>query len=398
MVGAELTRTRRRDQALAHGPRRHVAYVSVVLPCLNEEEGVGPTVREAIAGMANAGVDGEVIVVDNGSTDRSVEEAEAAGARVIGESRRGYGAAHLAGIRAARGDVIVMADADGTYDLVGLGKLLAPLERGADMVVGSRLLGELHPDAMPLLHRYVGTPVITRMLRAITGVRVSDSQSGYRAFWRDKALGLGLRAPGMEYASEMLLRAGRAGWMIVDVASSYRPRIGESKLNTLGDGWRHLKMLLIMSPHLSLVLPGLLFTALGIGLSVFALADPAGIQLWGVQWVPVFLGPMLLILGAQAFLLGALAAERSDVTPLSFQRITRFLRGPGAVNRLLRNCALLVVAGLVADAILFVLWVGDFSDRSVIGAAGLAQAAIVIGAMGVAAVLAAEFSQEDLWS
>src|SRR5690606_31784323 len=123
----------------------------------------------------------------------------------------------------------------------------------------------------PLLHRYVGTPVITRILRVATGVAVSDSQSGYRAFWRDKVLELGLRAPGMEYASEMLLRASKAGWTIRDVPSDYHPRLGESKLNTFSDGWRHLKMLMVLSPHMSLLLPGAVLASLGLLLSFVSL-------------------------------------------------------------------------------------------------------------------------------
>ncbi len=378
-------------------PRR-IEYVTIVLPCLNEEEGVGPTVQEALRGLKNAGVDGEVLVVDNGSTDRSVELAEQAGARVIYEPRRGYGAAHLAGIRAARGNAIVMADADGTYDLEGVGRLLEQLEQGADMVVGSRLLGKVHRNAMPLLHRYVGTPVITRILRVATGVAVSDSQSGYRAFWRDKVLELGLRAPGMEYASEMLLRASKAGWTIRDVPSDYHPRLGESKLNTFSDGWRHLKMLMVLSPHMSLLLPGAVLASLGLLLSFVSLLAPAGLDLGPVNWFPVFIGPMLLILGAQALILGSLAAVRSEVTPEWLRRHLSFLTGGRVVDRLLRYFALIAALGVLIDAVLFVAWITGNSSDSLLGIAGLAQALIVIGAGGIAAILAAELTREELWA
>src|SRR5262249_40029680 len=152
--------------------------------------------------------------------------------------QRGYGAAHVAGVKAAHGNVVVMADADQTYDLSHLGDLVAPLNQGADMVVGSRVMGGIEADAMPFLHRYVGTPVITRLLSLLTGVGLSDSQSGYRAFWRECVLSLQLRATGMEYASEMLLKAGRAGLSVREVPSPYRARVGESKLHTFSDGWR----------------------------------------------------------------------------------------------------------------------------------------------------------------
>jgi hypothetical protein len=378
--------------------RRHIEYVTVVLPCLNEEQGVGSTVEEAYRGLARAGVQGEVLVVDNGSTDRSVELATAAGARVIREPRRGYGAAHLAGIEQARGDVIVMADADQTYDLDGMHQLLTRLQKGADIVTGSRLQGRVHPGAMPVLHRHLGTPLITFMLRILTGVPLSDSQSGYRAFWRDRVQALGLRAPGMEYASEMLLRAGRAGYVVEEVPSDYRPRVGESKLNTFADGWRHLRMLLIMSPHLSLIYPGAVTVVLGLLLCGVSIVTPTGIPITEtLRWIPIFLGPMLLILGGQAILLGMLAAHRSDVAPLSVKRRVAFLGRRTAVNELLRFFALVTLSGLLIDVVLFVLWLADQSGPALIGIAGVAQAAIVLGLMGIAAVLAADFARESIW-
>jgi hypothetical protein len=376
---------------------RRITFVTVVLPCLNEEEGVAGTVKEAFRGLARAGVDGEVLVVDNGSTDRSVELAAAAGARVVHEQRRGYGAAHLAGIREARGDVVVMADADQTYDLENMHRLLPLLESGADLVIGSRLQGQVHPGAMPPLHRYVGTPVITRLLRILTSVPLSDSQSGYRAFWRDRVEALGLRSPGMEYASEMLLRAGRAGYRIAEVPSDYRPRVGDSKLDTFSDGWRHLRMLLIMNPHLSLIAPGAALAVLGLLLCGVSLVAPAGLPLGSVQWLPVFAGPMLLILGANAVLLGAIAADRTDLTPPSVRARLGFLSGREAVNHLLKTFALVALAGVVLNVALFALWVLDLSSPSLLGVAGLAQAAILFGLMGIASVVAADFSRESIW-
>jgi len=183
-----------------------IAFVSVVLPCLNEAAAVTATVAEARRGLAATGLPGEVLVVDNGSSDDSIVLASAAGARVVREAVRGYGAAIAAGIAAARGDVIIMADADHTYDLERLGGLLAPLTTGADLVIGTRLQGAIAAGAMPGWHRYLGTPVLTKGLAIAAGVRVSDSQSGYRAFRRETILGLGLRARGVEFASEMLAR------------------------------------------------------------------------------------------------------------------------------------------------------------------------------------------------
>lgn len=375
---------------------RPIGFVSVVLPCLNEEAAVGATVGEALRGLARAGVPGEVLVVDNGSTDRSVERAEAAGARVVHEAARGYGAAHLAGLRAARGDVVVMADADRTYDLEGLARLLGPLADGADLVVGSRLQGAIGRGAMPPLHQYVGTPVLTRALRVLTGTQLSDSQSGYRAFWRDTALGLNLKASGMEYASEMLLKAGRAGLDVREVPTDYRVRVGESKLSPFSDGWRHLQMLLLLSPHLSLIAPGLLAMVLGLVLCALAVLAPAGIAVASLRWPPVFIGPMFLILGAQAAFLGSIAAYRSSLTPPGLRRRLAFLDRKDAVNRLLGRFLLVALVGIGLDAALLVFWLIDLSSDSLVGLAGLAQALIVIGGSGIATVFAADFSKESL--
>ena len=383
-----------REQARQSG--RSLRRVSVVLPCLNEEDAVGLTVAEAFRGLTRANVEGEVIVVDNGSTDRSVEVAEQAGATVVREHTRGYGAAHRAGIAVASGDVIVMADADQTYDLERVDRLLDPLREGADMVVGTRLEG-VAPGAMPLLHRYVGTPVITRLLRILTGAKISDSQSGYRAFWRDQALALEMRTPGMEYASEMLLRAARSDLDIRETPSPYRVRVGESKLNTLTDGWRHLRMLLILSPHLTLLLPGLLTLVLGAAISGVSLFLPEGAVFAGQRWLPVFAGATLMIVGAQVSLLGALAAERSSLTPHSIQRRLGIFRRRAAVDTLLGRYALLAAGGTALGVTLLALWLSGRSSAAMVALAGLAQAAMVIGLGGAASVLSAAFARDSLW-
>lgn len=372
--------------------------VSVVLPCLNEEAAVVAVVEAAWRGLASAGVTAgaaEVLVVDNGSHDAGPPRAAAAGARVIHEPRPGYGAALGAGVRAARGEVVVLADADGSYDLARLGELLAPLASGADLVVGGRLHGEIAPGAMPPLHRYLGTPLLGRLLGLAGGAAVGDSQSGFRAARRDTLLGLDLRASGMEYASEMLLRAGRARLVVAEIPTPYRSRLGESKLRPLRDGWRHVRLLLFLSPHLTLIGPGLVLAVVGLLLCAMSLVAPIGLAIAvgeGMRWLPVFLGPMCMILGAQALLLGALATYRRPPmgSPDRFPFLgvgTCFVR-PGAISRLLTGYALLTVAGAVIDGALFVLWLLDRSGPALIGIAGLAQALIVVGLGGIATLFA----------
>src|SRR6266508_200629 len=197
--------------------------VSVVLPCLNEADSVGDVVREAAAALASAGASGEVLVVDNGSTDSSAEVARAAGARVVHERRRGYGAAYLAGFRAATGDVIVMADADNTYDLSALPAFLARIGGGDDLVMGSRFKGHMEAGAMPALHRF-GSPILSGLLNVLYGTGVDDAHCGMRAFKREALERMQLRMQGMEFASEMIVNAARAGLCIGEVPVNYRVR------------------------------------------------------------------------------------------------------------------------------------------------------------------------------
>jgi uncharacterized membrane protein YbhN (UPF0104 family) len=219
--------------------------VSVVIPCLDEEATIVACVRAARDGISAAGVDGEVIVVDNGSTDGSAGLAAAAGATVVTETARGYGSAYLAGIRRARGEWILMGDGDGTYDFGELPRFLAA-GRAADMVVGSRLLGTILPGAMPWHHRFIGNPVLTGMLNLLFGAGVSDAHCGLRMIRRDAADRIGLRTTGMEFASEMIIEAARAGLVITETPITYgaRPQGSRSKLRSVPDGLRHVRFML----------------------------------------------------------------------------------------------------------------------------------------------------------
>jgi len=197
---------------------RPLYKVSIVMPCLNEAATVGVCIRKALSWLERSGFPGEVIVVDNGSSDGSAELAERAGAKVVHESRSGYGNAYHRGLAEASGDFIIMGDSDDTYDFSELDALIDPLLDGHDLVMGNRYKGGIRPGAMTWSHRYIGTPVISTLLRLSSGVQVGDSQCGMRAFTRKALEKMQLRCGGMEFASEMLMEAGRRGLRVAEVA------------------------------------------------------------------------------------------------------------------------------------------------------------------------------------
>ncbi|MFV2044846.1 MAG: glycosyltransferase family 2 protein [Anaerolineales bacterium] len=219
--------------------------VSVVMPCLNEAEAIAYCIQKALKAFVDMDARGEVVVVDNGSTDRSTEIATAMGARVVSEPDRGYGNAYRAGIRAARGRYIVMGDSDGTYDFGDIPLFVEPLLNGTDVVIGSRLRGTIEPGAMPWLHRYIGNPLLTGFLNVLFAAGVSDAHCGMRSF-RRQALGqLSLSAPGMEFASELIIETVRNGLRLKEIPIYYARRAGGApKLRTWRDGTRHLWLML----------------------------------------------------------------------------------------------------------------------------------------------------------
>jgi hypothetical protein len=281
--------------------------ISVVIPCLNEEEGVGAVVRAAWQGIESLGRTGEVIVVDNGSTDRSVEIAEREGAAVIHEERRGYGSAYLAGLAAARGEVIVIGDADGTYDFSKLDDFMAKIDKGADMVLGSRLRGRIEPGAMPWLHRHLGNPMLTRLINVFFGPRVSDAYCGMRMFRRSVLPRLELQATGMEFALEMILKSAKRGLVIAEVPIDYHARAGNSKLNTVRDGWRSLRFLLVHSATFLFLIPGAILFVLGLLIVIPLATGP--VDLFGKTFYihPMIAGAAATLVGAQIVQLGLFA-------------------------------------------------------------------------------------------
>jgi hypothetical protein len=290
---------------LPDAPGEPAYQVSVVIPCLNEAENIEQCVHTAHAAMATAGIAGEVIVADNGSVDGSATLAELAGARVVNEPVRGYGSAYLAGFAAARGSYILMADADLTYDFNEIPRFLATLEAGADMIIGDRMQN-IQPGAMPWHHRYIGNPLLSRLLNLLFHTGVNDAHCGMRAFRREHLQRLDLRTSGMEFASEMVVRAAKAGLDIHQLPIEYHPRGGESKLSSFRDGWRHLRFLVMHSPKHLFIVPGTIMAAIGGLISAMVLAH---VDVLGRRWEVHTLigGSLLLIVGAQVVTLGLCA-------------------------------------------------------------------------------------------
>jgi Glycosyl transferase family 2 len=250
--------------------------LTVVMPCLNEAETVATCVRKAVRFIADNGIDGEVVVADNGSTDGSRKLAEDAGARVVPIPDRGYGNALMGGIIAARGEYVIMGDADDSYDFTNLMPFVTELRQGYDLVMGNRFKGGIAPGAMPPLHRYLGTPVLSFIGRLFFRSNIGDFNCGLRGFRRDSAIKLGLQATGMEFASEMIVKAALAKQKISEVPTTLA-KDGRSRpphLNTWRDGWRHLRFLLLFSPGWLFFAPGLVLLVIGLGLGGAVLTGP----------------------------------------------------------------------------------------------------------------------------
>ena len=279
---------------------------SVVMPCLNEERTLPRCIAAARRGFDAAGIAGEVIVVDNGSTDRSVAVAEGLGARIVQCERRGYGNALRAGFAAARGRFILMGDADESYDFAELPRFWKEIEAGHDLVMGSRLKGRIEPGAMPWLHRYVGNPLLSGVLRLLFRAPVSDAHCGMRAFTKEAVAKMDLRTGGMELASEIVIKAGAARLRIGEIPITLHKdaRGRPPHLRSFRDGWRHLRYMLMMAPNWLFFLPGLVSTGLG-GILIGALL-PGTLRVGGVglDVHSMLLGMALFLLGVYLLLLG----------------------------------------------------------------------------------------------
>ena len=333
--------------------------ISVVIPCLNEEEAVGKVVDQALEGIRRSGRTGEVMVVDNASTDRSAEVAAEHGAIVVREERPGYGSAYLAGLAHARGEYIVMGDADETYPMSDLTPFVERLAAGDDLVMGSRFEGTIHGEAMPWLNRHIGNPILTGLLNVLFGVKISDAHCGMRAVRRDALQVLDLHSTGMEFASEMVFKAFRRKLRVSEIPIDYYPRVGESKLNRFGDAWRHVKFMLLYSPSWLYFVPGVLLLLLGLIGGVALAAGP--VTVFGRTWQihTLFACIFAVLLGTQIVQLGVFARAFAASHLGEKDPWVERARGRLSVEHGLVVGGLLLVIGLLTILVIFVSWALD---------------------------------------
>jgi glycosyltransferase involved in cell wall biosynthesis len=352
--------------------------VSVVIPCLNEEENIHRCVSAAIAALVNNGLRGEVIVVDNDSEDLSAKIAADAGATVIHEQRRGYGSAYLAGLGQAQGEFVIMADADLTYDFDDIPRFVEKLEGGAQLVIGDRM-DNIEPGAMPWLHRYIGNPLLTGVLNMFFRTGVRDAHCGMRALRREVLPQLALRTTGMEFASEMVVRAAKEKLEIAEVPIRYSPRGGESKLSSFRDGWRHLRFLLVHSPFYLFIVPGALLAVLGLIASVMVLAD---VRILGRPWQihTLIAGSLLIIVGVQIVALGVCAQAYGTYYMGERDRMFDAIRSRFRLEHGLALGAAVGVAGFIVGAIVVIGWiVNGFGPLAQEQVALVAATLVIIG-------------------
>ena len=377
----------------ARRPAPATPELTILMPCLNEAETIEVCVRKAMGYLAKSGVSGEVLIADNGSTDGSQAMAEALGARVVAVPEKGYGAALIGGINAAHGKFIIMGDADDSYDFENLDGMVEHLRGGADLVMGNRFKGGIAKGAMPPLHRYLGNPVLSFIGRLFFGIPVGDFHCGLRGFSRESMLGLGLKSPGMEFASEMVVKASLFGLRIEETPTTLKPdgRSRPPHLKTWRDGWRHLRFLLIHSPRWLFITPGVSLIVLGLAGSA-ALARGA-ISLGShttLDTHSLLVACFAVLIGVQLVMFGALARRYQTlegILPPS-ARYQKFLLGLN-LEPILQGAVVLFLAGVGGSVWAVVHWAlsgfGQIYDANVMRVLVLSLTAITVAIQAAAA-------------
>lgn len=327
--------------------------VSLIIPTRNEQETIKECIRRSREVFAGMRIDAEILVVDS-STDKTPDIARSMGALVVRPERLGYGNAYLYGFTWAHGRFLLLMDGDLTYDPAEFPRFIELLKEGSDLVIGSRLKGTIHPRSMPALHRYIGNPVLTRILNLLFKTGISDAHCGMRAITREALSRLSLHSAGMEFASEMLIQAALKNLVIREVPISYYPRKGESKLSSFSDGWRHLRFMMLFRPVPFLMIPGALALLLGLSLAFGVIA---GERSDGLRMHSLILGSLLLIIGYQTFLTGLHFSAFGAIFGLpSKGRLTRWLMSYHSLEKELVIGLALLASGVAVGTRVLLSW------------------------------------------
>ena len=367
---------------------------------MNEEEGVGPCVAEAKKQIEGIGYTADIVVVDNGCTDRSPERARAAGARVVKESRRGYGRAIRTGIEAAHGAILFMADADGTYDLEKIPAFVEGITKhNADLVIGNRY-HKIEKGAMPVMHRYLGTPILTLLLKMMFRTSVRDVNCGMRAFTRDAYDRLNLVTTGMEFASEMVVRAFNHQYVIREVNFTYHARVGDSKLRTLRDGLRHVRLLFLYSPDFLFLVPAAVCWILGAVLVLLLYPNPLLLGERAIDIHTMLVGATLNLCGLYLGSLGIIAKAYGHFTGLRLDRWISFWSGRLRLTHGLAIGAVCAVLGFAFIGTVINAWFKvDFGNISyvrelVLGLVSVSNGIVVVATSFVLSLMVIQHTPE----
>ncbi|CAG0995324.1 MAG: glycosyltransferase family 2 protein [Candidatus Methanoperedens sp.] len=359
--------------------------VSIIIPCMNEEKTIGVCIKKAMLTLGKENWDGEIIISDN-STDNSRDIARKLGAKIVSPHNKGYGNAFLEGFWHAKGKYILLADADDTYDLTEMPKFLQPLmANDADFVTGTRIKGHIKKGSMPWLHRYIGNPILTGILNELFKTNLSDSHCGMRSITREAYDRLDLKSEGMEFASEMIIEAARKKLRITEVPITYYPRLTPSKLHSWGDGWRHLRFMMLYNPTPFFSIPGFLVVVLGIFMTL-TLSIRGNVQTTSLH--SFILGSMLLLIGAQMIATGGymkvygIVHNRIDKTGLTSKILDYHSLELGLVFGFV-----LFFAGLVLGSSVILKWIG--SGYGSLSEVGTAVTSMTMAALGIQIIFSA---------
>lgn len=360
--------------------------VSVVMPCLNEEETIGTCIRKALGCFKKHGIKGEVVVSDNGSSDRSIEISEDLGARVVHIEEKGYGNALRKGIESANGKYVIMGDSDDSYDFSDLFRFVELLRKGKDLVMGTRLKGKIMPGAMPWLNRYIGNPFLSGFLNLLFRTGVSDAHCGLRGFSKDAYIRMDLQTTGMEFASEMVIKASKIGLEIAEIPITLFPdgRSRPPHLRRFRDGWRHLRFMLLFSPTYLFIIPGLTAFIPGITLLTLLLIGPIYIvgNLFNLHFM--FFASLLTLTGFQIVSLGFYAKIYAMTQRLEEDRMILFLARHFTLEKGLLIFSITLLIGLIP--IVYILYVSiktNFGPINLVKPALFGLTFIVMGIQGV---------------